>query len=71
MTTAVLRQMLREEAALAGYQDLFFMFAALTLFSLVPVLLMRGGKIIVASEDGEEPITDKQRRAKTPVRSPR
>src|SRR6266446_3909507 len=71
MTTAVLRQMLGEEAALAGYQDLFFMFAALTLFSLVPVLLMRGGKIIVASEDGAEAMTGKQRRAKTPLRSPR
>ena len=40
MTAAVLRQMLGEEAALAGYQGLFFIFAALTLFSLVPVLLM-------------------------------
>jgi len=71
MTTAVLHQMLGEEAALAGYQDLFFLFAALTLLSLVPVLLMRGGKIIVASEDGAEAMTGKQRRAKTPLRSPR
>jgi DHA2 family multidrug resistance protein len=71
MTTAVLHQMLGEEAALAGYQDLFFIFAALTLFSLVPVLLMRGGKIIVAGEDGAEAMTGKQRRAKTPLRSPR
>ena len=71
MTTAVLRQMLGEEAALAGYQDLFFLFAALTLLSLVPVLLLRGGKILVASTDGAEPMTGKQRRAKRPVRSPR
>jgi len=71
MTTAVLHQMLGEEAALAGYQDLFFIFAALTLFSIVPVLLMRGGKMIVASEDGAEAMTGKQRRAKTPLRSPR
>jgi DHA2 family multidrug resistance protein len=68
MTTVVLRQMLGAEAALAGYQDLFFLFAALTLVSLVPVLLMRGGKIIVASEDGDEAMTGQQRRAKTPLR---
>lgn len=43
----VLRQKLTEEAALASYHDLFFMFAALTLFSLVPVLLMRGSKPIL------------------------
>jgi hypothetical protein len=30
-----LRQKLSEEAALTGYHDLFFMFAALTLFSLL------------------------------------
>ena len=44
-TTAVLRQMLSAAAALAGYQDLFFMFAALTLFSILPVLLMQGRKV--------------------------
>jgi EmrB/QacA subfamily drug resistance transporter len=43
-TAGVLRQKLSEEAALAGYHDLFFMFAALALFSLAPVLLMRGDK---------------------------
>jgi EmrB/QacA subfamily drug resistance transporter len=43
-TAGILRQKLSEEAALAGYHDVFFMFAALTLFSLLPVLLMRGGK---------------------------
>jgi hypothetical protein len=68
MTTAVLQQMLGEEAALASYQDLFFMFAALTLFSLVPVLLMRGGKM---SADGADAMTGKQRRAKKSLRSPR
>src|SRR5262245_22280375 len=41
-TAGILRQKLSEEAALMGYHDLFFMFAALTLFSLMPVLLMRG-----------------------------
>lgn len=71
MTTAVLRHMLGEEAALAGYQDLFFIFATLTLFSLVPVLLMRGGKILVASEDGEEAMTGKQRRVKKSLHSSR
>jgi hypothetical protein len=43
-TAAILRQQLAEEASLAGYHDVFFMFAALTLFSLLPVLLMRDGK---------------------------
>jgi hypothetical protein len=43
-TAAILRQKLAEEAALASYHDVFFMFAALTLFSLLPVLLMRGRK---------------------------
>jgi hypothetical protein len=46
-TAAILREKLSEEAALAGYHDLFFMFAALTLFSLVPVMLMRGGKPVL------------------------
>jgi EmrB/QacA subfamily drug resistance transporter len=46
-TAGVLRQKLTEEAALAGYHDLFFMFAALTLFSLIPVLFMRGGKVVL------------------------
>jgi EmrB/QacA subfamily drug resistance transporter len=43
-TAGILRAKLSEEAALAGYHDLFYMFAALTLFSLIPVLFMRGGK---------------------------
>jgi hypothetical protein len=43
-TAGILRQKLVEEASLAGYHDVFFMFAALTLFSLLPVLLMRGRK---------------------------
>jgi DHA2 family multidrug resistance protein len=43
-TAAVLRQLLAEEASLAGYHDVFFMFAALALCSLLPVLLMRGSK---------------------------
>jgi hypothetical protein len=59
--------MLGEEAALARYQDLFFIFAALTLFSIAPVLLMRGGKMRVASAVGAEA----QYRAKKSLRSPR
>jgi DHA2 family multidrug resistance protein len=43
-TAGILRQKLVEEASLAGYHDVFFMFAALTLFSLLPVLLMRDRK---------------------------
>jgi hypothetical protein len=46
-TASILRQKLTEEAALAGYHDLFFMFAALTLFSLLPVMLMRGDKPVL------------------------
>jgi DHA2 family multidrug resistance protein len=46
LTEAVLQQKLVEEATLAGYQDLFFMFAALAMLCLVPVLLLRRGKIV-------------------------
>lgn len=46
MTARVLRQKLSAAAALAGYHDMFFMFASLALFSLIPVLLMRGGEPI-------------------------
>jgi hypothetical protein len=46
-TSGILRQKLSEEAALAGYHDLFFMFAVLTLFSLLPVLLMRSTKPVL------------------------
>jgi hypothetical protein len=53
-TAGILRQKLTEEAALAGYHDLFFMFAALTLFSLVPVMLMRGGKPVLPVKVVEE-----------------
>jgi MFS family permease len=40
----VLREMLSAEAAMTAYQELFFMFAVLTLFSILPVLLLRGRK---------------------------
>jgi len=46
-TAGILRQKLSEEAALAGYHDLFFMFAALTLFSLLPVMLMRTSRPVL------------------------
>ena len=46
-TAEILRQKLSDEAALAGYHDLFFMFATLTLFSLLPVMLMRGNKPVL------------------------
>jgi len=70
MTTAVLRQKLSEEATLAGYQDLFFLFAVLTLFSLVPVLFLRGGKRLVASTDGAEGRQGQPQPSQSPVRSP-
>ena len=69
MTTAVLHQKLSEEATLAGYHDLFFLFAALTLFSLVPVLFLRGGKPIAASADGAEVRQGKSQPSQPPVRS--
>jgi DHA2 family multidrug resistance protein len=50
----VLREQLSDAAALAGYHDLFFMFAALTLFSLLPVLLMRSRKPTSASRVGKK-----------------
>jgi hypothetical protein len=43
-TAGIFRQKLSAEVTLTGYHELFFMFAALTLFSLLPVLLMRGSK---------------------------
>jgi len=43
-TMGVLREMLSAEAAMTAYQELFFMFAVLTLFSILPVLLLRGRK---------------------------
>jgi DHA2 family multidrug resistance protein len=69
MTNAVLRQKLVETATLTGYQDLFSMFAALALLSLVPVLLLRSRKII-SSEDSAKARTGKQRQAKTSLRNP-
>jgi EmrB/QacA subfamily drug resistance transporter len=53
-TAAILRQKLAEEAALAGYHDVFFMFATLTLFSLLPVLLMRGRKPSLPVKGGKK-----------------
>jgi MFS family permease len=44
MTTAVLRQMLGERAAMASYQDLFAMFAILAIVCLVAVLLLQTGQ---------------------------
>jgi DHA2 family multidrug resistance protein len=52
-TAGVLRQQLSDAAALAGYHDLFYMFATLTLFSLVPVLLMRSGKSVLPLKVGK------------------
>jgi hypothetical protein len=41
MTTDMLRRQLTAEAALAGYHDMFVMFACLALCALIPVLLLR------------------------------
>jgi MFS transporter, DHA2 family, multidrug resistance protein len=70
MTTAVLHEKLSEEATLAGYQDLFFLFAVLTLGSLVPVLFLRVGTRSVASADGAEGRQGKPQPSQPPVRSP-
>ena len=41
MTANMLQRQLTAEAALAGYHDIFIMFAGLALFALIPVLLLR------------------------------
>jgi DHA2 family multidrug resistance protein len=51
MTNMVLRQKLGDEAVLAGYQDLFAMFAVLALVSLIPVLLLRRRQVAKRGED--------------------
>ena len=71
MTTAVLHQKLTEEAALAGYQDLFFIFAVFSLLSLIPVLFLRGGRDKAARDDGEKGHTGKPSHSQTPMPSPR
>ena len=71
MTTAVLHQKLTEGAALAGYQDLFFIFAVFSLLSLIPVLFLRGGRGMAARDDGEKGRAGTQRHAPAPMRSPR
>jgi len=40
-TDGILRQKLPNEAALAGCHDLFYRFALVTLFSLIPALFIR------------------------------
>ena len=70
MTTAVLHQNLAAEATLAGYQDLFFMFAILALVSLLPVFFLRSRKIPIASPDGAENTIGKPPRPQVPARSP-
>jgi EmrB/QacA subfamily drug resistance transporter len=67
MTSASLSRQLSDEATLAGYQDLFFLFAMQSLLCLIPVLLMRGGKPRPA--DADEPSQrSATRQARTPVR---
>jgi DHA2 family multidrug resistance protein len=70
MTTAVLHQKLSEEATLAGYQDLFFLFAALTLFSLIPVFFLRGSTRSAAHADGAESKQEMSQPSQPPVSSP-
>lgn len=55
MTDAVLRQQLRETAALAGYQDIFLMIAGLAGLSLVAVLCMYGRKTPGSQEGTPRP----------------
>ena len=70
MTTAVLGQQLAEAATLASYHDLFFLFAVLTLGSLVPVLCLRGGPRRVGRADGVEGRHATPQPSPPPVRSP-
>jgi hypothetical protein len=51
MTSAVLRQMLGERAAMESYHDLFAMFAILAAVCLVPVLLLRTGQSATSSRE--------------------
>jgi DHA2 family multidrug resistance protein len=51
MTQAVLHQRLLQDAAMAGYQDLFLIFTILPLICLVPVLLLRGEKGITSGRE--------------------
>jgi DHA2 family multidrug resistance protein len=70
MTTAVLHDKLAEAATLASYHDLFFLFAVLTLGSLVPVLCLRGGPRRVVRADGVEGRSATPQPSHPPVRSP-
>lgn len=65
MTSAALSLKLADEATLAGYQDLFFLFAMQSLLCLIPVLLMRGGKLQTPGTDAPE-----QRATPRPSRAP-
>jgi DHA2 family multidrug resistance protein len=51
MTSAVLRQMLGERAAMESYHDLFAMFAILAAVCLVPVLLLQTGQRATSSRE--------------------
>jgi DHA2 family multidrug resistance protein len=68
MTQAVLRQKLGEAAAMAGYHDLFAMFATLALVCLVPVLFLRSGKRSTVGGAEAKPTLD-GRHSTTPVES--
>jgi EmrB/QacA subfamily drug resistance transporter len=70
LTDAVLQQKLVEEATLAGYQDIFFMFAALAVVCLVPVVLLRGGKTAAPRGGRTQRPTGKPRSSKTSDRQP-
>jgi EmrB/QacA subfamily drug resistance transporter len=71
MTNAVLQRQLVAESALAGYQDLFLMFAALALICLVPVLFMQGGRIFPASKKRPAGATDSASQPITSLRGTR
>ena len=70
MTTAILGQQLAEAATLASYHDLFFLFAILTLASLVPVLFLRRAPRLVRRVDGVEGRHATPQPSSPPVRSP-
>lgn len=51
-TDGVLQQVMADTAALTGYQDLFVLFVLLAIVSLIPVLLLRGGKLPTSTTEG-------------------
>lgn len=66
-TQAVLARKLTEEAAIAGYQDLFFFSVMLALLSLGAVLFLRSSKIRTADAESADGVTQVQPQPQTSI----